>query len=114
MQEQENRFPGLVRCWCFGRSNCNTLENSKLLYDSFVSGDDEYFRNTVEFVDSFIDADNQDRKIPRQNERPNAESNSTTEKDEVKIIDEDEPKVPTTKWTTQPIISPEFLDKGEN
>uniref|UniRef100_A0A915P9F9 Uncharacterized protein n=1 Tax=Meloidogyne floridensis TaxID=298350 RepID=A0A915P9F9_9BILA len=23
---------GHIRCWCFGRSNCNTPENSKLLY----------------------------------------------------------------------------------
>uniref|UniRef100_A0A183CHL3 Secreted protein n=1 Tax=Globodera pallida TaxID=36090 RepID=A0A183CHL3_GLOPA len=32
---------GSIRCWCFGRSNCNSPEHSKLLYEAFVSGNEQ-------------------------------------------------------------------------
>ncbi|KAI1721642.1 hypothetical protein Ddc_08103 [Ditylenchus destructor] len=42
---------GRVRCWCFGRSNCNTAENSKRLYSAFVSGDENHFQRVAEEID---------------------------------------------------------------
>lgn len=42
---------GRVKCWCFGRSNCNTIENSKRLYEAFVSMKREDFQNVVEQID---------------------------------------------------------------
>uniref|UniRef100_A0A914M759 Uncharacterized protein n=1 Tax=Meloidogyne incognita TaxID=6306 RepID=A0A914M759_MELIC len=49
---------GHIRCWCFGRSNCNTPENSKLLYLTFIGGDEEKFKKAVESVD-FEDLNNE-------------------------------------------------------
>lgn len=42
---------GRVRCWCYGRSNCNTAENSKRLYTAFVSGDERHFYSVAEEID---------------------------------------------------------------
>uniref|UniRef100_A0A914LC74 Uncharacterized protein n=1 Tax=Meloidogyne incognita TaxID=6306 RepID=A0A914LC74_MELIC len=50
---------GHIRCWCFGRSNCNTPENSKLLYLTFIGGNEEKFKKAVESVD-FVDLNNEE------------------------------------------------------
>ncbi|KAL3099072.1 hypothetical protein niasHS_001060 [Heterodera schachtii] len=42
---------GNIRCWCFGRSNCNTAENSKLLYEAFVSGNEQKLLEAIRQVD---------------------------------------------------------------
>uniref|UniRef100_A0A914N225 Uncharacterized protein n=1 Tax=Meloidogyne incognita TaxID=6306 RepID=A0A914N225_MELIC len=52
---------GHIRCWCFGRSNCNTPENSKLLYLTFIGGDEERFKKAVESVD-FVDLNNEEEE----------------------------------------------------
>ena len=66
---------GHVRCWCFGRSNCNTPENSKLLYNNFVNGDDAKFREAVEEVDFTDLADDWDQSEPGS---PFTNGNGTT------------------------------------
>uniref|UniRef100_A0A183CKW5 Metalloendopeptidase n=1 Tax=Globodera pallida TaxID=36090 RepID=A0A183CKW5_GLOPA len=38
---------GSIRCWCFGRSNCNSPEHSKLLYEAFVSGNEQKLTKTT-------------------------------------------------------------------
>ncbi|KAL3098904.1 hypothetical protein niasHT_024659 [Heterodera trifolii] len=42
---------GNIRCWCFGRSNCNTAENSKLLYEAFVSANEQKLLEAIRQVD---------------------------------------------------------------
>jgi hypothetical protein len=43
---------GRVRCWCHGRSNCNTAEASKALYEAFVTDDKDYFKKVIREIDS--------------------------------------------------------------
>uniref|UniRef100_A0A914YS07 Uncharacterized protein n=1 Tax=Panagrolaimus superbus TaxID=310955 RepID=A0A914YS07_9BILA len=43
---------GRVRCWCHGRSNCNTAEASKTLYEAFVTEDKDYFKKVIREIDS--------------------------------------------------------------
>lgn len=40
-----------MRCWCYGRSNCNSAEDSKKLYEAFKTGNQELFREVVEEID---------------------------------------------------------------
>lgn len=42
---------GGVRCWCYGRNDCNSVESSKRLYQAFMSGDDELYQKTIEDID---------------------------------------------------------------
>nr|CAD2169491.1 unnamed protein product [Meloidogyne enterolobii] len=59
---------GHIRCWCFGRSNCNTPENSKLLYLTFIGGDEEKFKKAVESVD-FVDLNNEEGEEEKEEEK---------------------------------------------
>ncbi|CAK5091842.1 unnamed protein product [Meloidogyne enterolobii] len=59
---------GHIRCWCFGRSNCNTPENSKLLYLTFIGGNEEKFKKAVESVD-FVDLNNEEGEEEKEEEK---------------------------------------------
>uniref|UniRef100_A0A914I3Z2 Uncharacterized protein n=1 Tax=Globodera rostochiensis TaxID=31243 RepID=A0A914I3Z2_GLORO len=41
---------GSIRCWCFGRSNCNSPEHSKLLYEAFVNGNESFTHSSSTFL----------------------------------------------------------------
>ncbi|KAI6207926.1 hypothetical protein M3Y96_00060500 [Aphelenchoides besseyi] len=42
---------GRVKCWCYGRSNCNSVENSKALYEAFRSGNSTRLESTIQELD---------------------------------------------------------------
>ncbi|KAI6182756.1 hypothetical protein M3Y97_00415200 [Aphelenchoides bicaudatus] len=68
---------GKIRCWCYGRSNCNSAEDSKKLYEAFKSGDQERFREVVEEID-FPNLHNDDPNLAS----PTTQLSKTTEKPE--------------------------------
>jgi len=43
---------GKIRCWCHGRTNCNTPEDSKALYEAFASDSIADFNQIIEQIDS--------------------------------------------------------------
>nr|CAD2186483.1 unnamed protein product [Meloidogyne enterolobii] len=70
---------GHIRCWCFGRSNCNTPENSKLLYLTFIGGNEEKFKKAVESVD-FVDLNNEEGEEEKEEEEEKFLKNKNWEK----------------------------------
>ena len=48
---------GKIRCWCHGRSNCNTPEDSKALYEAFISDSIAEFNQVIEEIDSSPSSD---------------------------------------------------------
>ncbi|KAL7076939.1 hypothetical protein ACQ4LE_004136, partial [Meloidogyne hapla] len=92
---------GHVRCWCFGRSNCNTPENSKLLYETFIGGDEKKFNKAVEHVD-FVDLNDEEEEEEKEEiffKNKNEEKINTTTLTNIKKEEEKLDKVKATKTT---------------
>lgn len=53
---------GRIRCWCFGRSNCNTVKTSKKIYTAFISNESKKYHDEIEHVD-FADIFSEDETL---------------------------------------------------
>lgn len=99
---------GRVRCWCYGRSNCNTPEDSKKLYEAFTSGDKRRLKAAVEEID-FADVEDDYEENPavpiEATTRPQTTAKSTEEMAPMRRL----PK-PSTTETSQEVVE---KDNGE-
>lgn len=66
-----------MRCWCYGRSNCNTPEDSKKLYEAFTSGDKRRLNTVIEEID-FSEVEDDYEENPGEQTEPTTTVKSTT------------------------------------